>query len=322
MLPSAPSTYYEYKARGADPEHLPPPRQRDRVLEPGFARVWHENQRVYGARKAWRQLNRKGPTVARCTVRWLMSQRRSQGWGTTNETSFAILGLTDHLLATSFNEAAANTGYTVQVNGRTVASGNLGRGEPAISLTIPMDDLQVGDNEIVLTQSGGGRLYFVLNGRMYLPYDEIEAAGGVHVTRTYRDAETGLLLESIQPGQLVEVRLTVDLPDDGSYIIIEDRLPGGLEALNEGLATTSHVADAYSSPTYYWRELGYNYKEIRGDRVSFFVTEMDGRLQTFTYFARATQAGSFTAMPAEVYAMYDTAVWGRSASNQIVIESE
>ena len=129
-------------------------------------------------------------------------------------------------------------------------------------------------------------------------------------------------METIQPGQLVEVRLTVDLPDDGSYIIIEDRLPGGLEALNEGLATTSHVADAYSSPTYYWRELGYNYKEIRGDRVSFFVTEMDGRLQTFTYFARATQAGSFTAMPAEVYAMYDTAVWGRSASNQIVIEAE
>ncbi|MFZ1400595.1 MAG: alpha-2-macroglobulin family protein, partial [Candidatus Promineifilaceae bacterium] len=99
-------------------------------------------------------------------VRWLMSQRRSQGWGSTNETSFAILGLTDHLLATSFNEAAASTSYTVQVNGATVASGNLGRGEPAVSLTIPLDDLQVGDNEIVLTQSGSGRLYFGLNGRM------------------------------------------------------------------------------------------------------------------------------------------------------------
>ncbi|MEZ4590783.1 MAG: Ig-like domain-containing protein [Chloroflexota bacterium] len=255
-------------------------------------------------------------------VRWLMSQRRSQGWGTTNETSFAILGLTDHLLATSFNEAAASTSYTVQVNGETVASGNLGRGEPAVSLTIPLENLQVGENEIVLTQSGSGRLYFGLNGRMYLPYDEIEAAGGVVVTRTYRDAETGLLLESIQPGQLVEVRLTVDLPDDGSYIIIEDRLPGGLEALNEGLATTSHIADAYSSPRFYWRELGYNYKEIRGDRVSFFVTEMNGSVHTYTYFARATQEGSFTAMPAEVYAMYDTAVWGRSASNQIVIASE
>ncbi|WP_420645645.1 Ig-like domain-containing protein [Candidatus Leptofilum sp.] len=253
-------------------------------------------------------------------VRWLMSQRRSHGWGSTNETSFAILGLTDHLLATSFNEAAANTGYTVQVNGETVASGTLGRGAPAVSLTIPMDDLQVGENEIVLTQNGGGRLYFVLNGRMLLPREQIEAAGNVQITRTYLDAETGELLETIQPGQLVQIRLTVDLPNQGSYIIIEDQLPGGLEALNEGLATTSHVADAYSSPRFYWQDLGYNYKEIRGDRVSFFITEMDGRPRTITYFARATQGGSFTAMPTEVYAMYDAAVWGRSASDQIVIE--
>ncbi len=253
-------------------------------------------------------------------VRWLMAQRRSQGWGTTNETSFAILGLTDHLLATSYSEAATTTSYTVQVNGQTVASGTLGRGEPAVSLTIPLEQLQTGENEVVLTQSGGGRLYFVLNGRMFVPRGDIEAAGEVRITRRYLDGQTGQPLTNIEPGQLVQIRLTVDLPDQGSYIIIEDHLPGGLEALNEGLATTSHVADAYNGPTYRWHELGYNYKEVFGDRVSFFITEMDPRPLTINYYARATQAGSFTAMPTEVYAMYDAAVWGRSASNQIVIE--
>jgi hypothetical protein len=253
-------------------------------------------------------------------VRWLMAQRRSQGWGTTNETAFTILGLTDHLLATSYNEAAASTSYTVQVNGQTVASGTLGRGEPAVSLTISLADLQTGENEIVLTQSGSGRLYFVLNGRMFVPRGQIEAAGEVTVTRRYLDGETGQPLTTIEPGQLVQIRLTVKLPDSGSYIIIEDHLPGGLEALNEGLATTSHVGDAYNGPTYRWQQLGYNYKEVFGDRVSFFVTEMDPRPLTISYYARATQAGSFTAMPTEVYAMYDAALWGRSASNQIVIE--
>ena len=253
-------------------------------------------------------------------VRWLMTQRRSQGWGTTNETSFAILGLTDHLLATSYSEAAASTSYTVQVNGQTVASGTLGRGEPAVSLTIPLDDLAIGENEVVLTQNGSQQLYFVLNGRMFVPRGEIEAAGEVRVTRRYLDGETGQPLTSLEPGQLVQIRLTVDLPDQGNYIIIEDNLPGGLEALNEGLNTTSHVADAYNSATYRWQQLGYNHKEVHGDRVSFFITEMDPRPQTISYFARATQAGSFTAMPTEVYAMYDLALWGRSASNQVVIE--
>ncbi|MBK8904871.1 MAG: Ig-like domain-containing protein [Anaerolineaceae bacterium] len=254
-------------------------------------------------------------------VRWLMAQRRSQGWGTTNETSFAILGLTDHLLATSYSEAATGTSYTVQVNGQTVASGTLGRGEPAVSLSIPMDDLQTGENEIVLTQSGSGRLYFVLNRRMLVPRGEIEAAGAVTVTRRYLDGETGQPLTTIEPGQLVQIRLTVDLPDNGSYIIIEDHLPGGLEALNEGLNTISHIADAYNGATYRWQQLGYNYKEVFGDRVSFFITEMDGSARTISYYARATQAGSFTAMPTEVYAMYDAALWGRSTSSQIVIES-
>ena len=253
-------------------------------------------------------------------VRWLMAQRRSQGWGTTNETSFAILGLTDHLLVTSYSEAATTTSYSVQVNGQTVASGTLGRGEPAVSLTIPLKNLQTGENEVVLTQSGSGRLYFVLNGRLFLPREEIEAAGAVTVTRRYLDGATGKPLTTIEPGQLVQIRLTVDLPDQGSYIIIEDHLPGGLEALNEGLATTSHIADAYNGPTYHWQELGYNYKEVFGDRVSFFITEMNGAPRIISYYARATQAGNFTAMPTEVYAMYDATIWGRSASNPIVIE--
>jgi uncharacterized protein YfaS (alpha-2-macroglobulin family) len=100
-----------------------------------------------------------------------------------------------------------------------------------------------------------------------------------------------------------------------------------LEALNEGLNTTSHVAAAYDyyyddSYYYHWQELGYNYKEIFGDRVSFFVTEMEPGRRVFSYYARATGNGRFTAMPAEVYAMYNLALWGRSASDQITITGE
>ncbi|MCP4416393.1 MAG: hypothetical protein GY805_07215 [Chloroflexi bacterium] len=255
-------------------------------------------------------------------ARWLMAQRRSRGWGTTNETSFAILGLTDHLLATSYSEAAANTSYTVQVNGETVANGTLERGARAVSLTIPLEQLELGENELVLTKSGNGsgRLYFVVNGRMLVPREEIEAAGSVIVTRRYLDGETGEPLETIEPGQLLQIRLTVDLPSSGSYMIIEDKLPGGLEALNEGLNTTGHIAESYSGNHHRWRDLGYNNKEVHGDRVSFFITEMSATPQTITYFARATQAGSFSAMPTEVYAMYDLTLWGRSASNQLIIE--
>ena len=72
MLPIAPSTYYEHKARAADAARLPARVQRDARLRPEITRVWRENRRVYGAKKVWKQLNREAIPVARCTVARLM----------------------------------------------------------------------------------------------------------------------------------------------------------------------------------------------------------------------------------------------------------
>lgn len=252
-------------------------------------------------------------------VRWLMGQRRQYGWGTTNETAFAIIGLTDHLLATSFSEDGGSTSYSITLNGTVVSTGTLGRGEPAITLRIPREQLMAGNNTLIIEQSGSRQLYYVVNSRVYLAQEEIEAAGNIAVVRTYLDPETNRSLERVTAGQLVKVSLQIDMPSSGSYMIVEDQLPGGLEALNEGLNTTSHATAYYEEPQFYWQDYGYNNKEIRSDRVSFFITEMNRGSHTFTYFARATHAGDYTAMPVEVSAMYDLTLWGRSASHLLVI---
>jgi transposase InsO family protein len=72
MLPIAPSSYYEHKARQADPSRLPARARRDTELCEEIRRVWTENFRVYGCRKVWKQLTREGFTVARCTIERLM----------------------------------------------------------------------------------------------------------------------------------------------------------------------------------------------------------------------------------------------------------
>jgi transposase InsO family protein len=79
VLPIAPSTYYEQKARQANPTQAPVRVRRDRFLRDEIQRVWDENFKVYGARKVWRQLNREGIRVARCTVERLMRQMGLQG---------------------------------------------------------------------------------------------------------------------------------------------------------------------------------------------------------------------------------------------------
>jgi putative transposase len=79
QLPMAPSTYYEHKARQADPARAPARARRDRELESQIQRVWDENFQVYGVRKTWRELNREDIAVARCTVARLMRRLGLRG---------------------------------------------------------------------------------------------------------------------------------------------------------------------------------------------------------------------------------------------------
>jgi putative transposase len=79
VLPIAPSTYYEQKARQADPSRLPVRARRDADLRPVIQRVWTENFNVYGPKKVWKQIKREGIPVARCTIERLMRDLGLQG---------------------------------------------------------------------------------------------------------------------------------------------------------------------------------------------------------------------------------------------------
>ena len=249
-------------------------------------------------------------------VQWLMDQRQSFGWGTTNETSFAILGLTDHLLALD-SENSGPVEAIIRLNGEEIATGRLDSEQPRLKVRVPRAMLAA-VNEIELIQSGERPIYYAITADLLLERKEIEASGAIQVERRYLNPMTGQPLDKIIAGDLVQVELTVEMPENGTYMIVEDKLPGGLEALNEGLNVTSRVVGGYLQTFDRTTPLVYNYKEIHGDRVSFFATELRPGSRVITYMARATMPGTFVAMPAEAYAMYETELWGRSES--VVLE--
>jgi putative transposase len=79
VLPIAPSTYCDHLAKRADPARGPDRARRDDELRPEILRVLNGNWSVYGMRKVWRQLQREGFDVARCTVARLMRGLGIQG---------------------------------------------------------------------------------------------------------------------------------------------------------------------------------------------------------------------------------------------------
>ena len=96
VLPIAPSTYYEHRARCRDPARRPARVQRDERLRVEIKRVHDASyDGVYGAKKVWRELHRQHVPVARCTVARLM---RAMGLrGAVRGRAFKVTTVSDEL---------------------------------------------------------------------------------------------------------------------------------------------------------------------------------------------------------------------------------
>ena len=75
----APSAYWRQAARQRNPSLHSARARRDEFPIPHIQRVWLANFQVYGADKVWRQLQREGVEVARCTVERLMRRLGLRG---------------------------------------------------------------------------------------------------------------------------------------------------------------------------------------------------------------------------------------------------
>lgn len=269
-------------------------------------------------------------------VRWLMARRQGAGWGDTQRTSYALLALGDYLLLS--RQSAAGGGYQVYVGDDLWVEGELapeGIGDTLIltySQALSPALLLAGDNPVRLVLGTGGpapagRLYYAATWQTLrpMPAAEISALApherSVELQREYRLEDGGEAVTTFGRGDLVEVRLTLDVPAESWYVIVEDPLPAGLEALNERLGTTSHRAASSGGLLYSWQELGYNRKDVHDDRVTFFITRLEPGRHVLRYLARAVTGGDFAALPAQVYLMYEPEVWSRSPGSRCRILS-
>jgi hypothetical protein len=86
VLPIAPSTYFLRQLQPQDPTQRSSRARRDEELSAAIRRVWDDHDQVYGPKKVWKELGRRGLGVARCTVTRLMrgmglrGVRRRRAW--------------------------------------------------------------------------------------------------------------------------------------------------------------------------------------------------------------------------------------------------
>jgi uncharacterized protein YfaS (alpha-2-macroglobulin family) len=126
----------------------------------------------------------------------------------------------------------------------------------------------------------------------------------------------------------------VTVPEDRAFVVVDDGLPAGLEAVDLSLRTVgipglgsdgmAGEGDAEEPDTDQlvpvW-EFGrwdggwwspFDYRELRDDRVVYSARALWKGAWTASYIARATTPGVFIRPPVHAEEMYNPAVYGRS----------
>ncbi len=275
-------------------------------------------------------------------VRYLMGQRGEGHWRSTQESAVSLIALAEYIAQSG--ELAADYSYRASLDGKLLKEGAVNRDnlKQPISIVMALADLKaandqrpttndqqanntalvVGPSSLVISKTGKGRLYYTLRMRYEQDAAAVQALDqGIGVAREYSAVDTdtlsptGQLVTQARLSDVVQVRLTLTMPEDVRYLAVEDMLPAGLEPLDTSLKTTSAAAreaqlqSADDSQPYWWY---FSQTSIHDNRVALFATYLPKGTYHYTYLARATTAGEFKSLPATAYQMYAPEVFGRS----------
>ncbi len=185
-------------------------------------------------------------------------------------------------------------------------------------------------------------MYYTAHLKTYLPVEQIEPLNrGVIVSREYRLADCGLPIpqgESTRPaprcptiaqarvGDVIDVTLNIVAPHALHFLVVEDPLPAGAEAIDTSLRTTSITAqgptlarDQTESTSWWdWWWTPTN-TDLRDEKVALFATWLNPGSYQFRYQIRASLPGRFLLLPPTAYEMYFPEVWGRGAGGVFTI---
>lgn len=230
------------------------------------------------------------------TARWLVSKRQGRRWQSTKDTATAVFALAEYMAAIK----ETNPDYTAMV----YVNGNLAATQTKDDLFEASNEIKLevseGINEIRIEKNGEGNLYYSMMLRYFLEGEGgIDAQNsGIRVSRTYNNTR-------LESGEEVEVKLTIETDSATEYVILEDPIPAGCEVIEEDRG-------------YYWG-YWYSQRDVRDEKVAYFVTYLSEGRHEITYTLRAETPGVFNVMPATAYNMYDDRIRGHGSDDTITI---
>ncbi len=283
-------------------------------------------------------------------ARGLLIQRVDGSWRSTQETAYALLALD------AYRKAQEKAVPDFQVKALLGGQSLLDADFRERSLSAQQARVAIGkvfgsqSTSLVFEKRGSGTLFYQARlryARRTLPTDTLDQ--GFFVQKGLRPVTAEALPQALSSiadtaaprfrgGDLVIADLVIVTPSPRDFVVVDDPLPAGFEAIDSHLSTTSSALDVGGSNDFSScadceaeearDELaaghtffeGYSQRELRDDRVLFFVDHMAAGMYHYRYLARATTLGKFVLPSTRVEEMYTPETFGRNGAGLVSVE--
>jgi alpha-2-macroglobulin len=249
------------------------------------------------------------PVIERLVAGLKKAQLPSGRWYNTQDNLYGLVALADY--ARTRGQGSARV--VVKMGGKQLVARTVKGGKPLV-LRRSLGAVAPGPLTI---ESDGRALYAIRLDEARVERGAAALDKGMTVTREYLDPDTLQPIGSPKANQLVRVKLTVNTAGERRYVALRDRLPAGLEPVNSRLATEK--GDAAEQRNTGWRPPTWVHTDLRDDGATAFADYLPAGAHVFEYNARATLPGEFSVLPAEVEAMYEPDVRGRTAAGTMKV---
>lgn len=230
-------------------------------------------------------------------VRWLMAARQGKSWNSTKDTAAAVLALTAYLKqAKELNPSGT---VTVAMGNRTLRTITLTPesvfADP-VTVVISAADLRPGTNEVRITSSGAGNLYWTAHLSYIVPVeDSIPLVRGISLRRHYRVVADDPVTAGEQPaGSMIEVTVEVIADQHYRYAVLEEPIPAGCEV----------IVDEERN------DEGCDRREVWDNRLLYFIDYLPKGETSFSYWLRAEAPGHYRILPSTAALLYFPEVRG------------
>jgi len=272
------------------------------------------------------------------SVRYLAAHRNANGlWNIGHENAWAMMALNEAMVG--LGDLRADFTFNASLNGSPLTGGDVNgiQIEP-LTANVPLEFLFTDAPNLLTIQreDGLGRLYYNAVLKINRPVQDVKPLNaGMSIERTYclsersetqtkTEASDCTPLSSIElaPDQLITTQLTLTLPYDSYYVMVEDHIPAGMEVLDRNLKTSQlgvdstdvqvqfDVASPFANGWGWWL---FNEPQIHDEGILFTSNHLPAGTYVLTYTLIPVQAGEFHVLPAHVWQSFFPEVEGTSA---------